>query len=168
MSMQDSTFNLNDLVMHCREGLSTIVDTKVMGDQEYFLVKANHGSGETIYVPKNRATAIVRHLMSESEADDILRYAKTIEKDFNSNTKQRRDAFKRRLASGDIKDIVYLATQLHFYETMDAEERDVKLGPVDLNMLEYAANMMCDEFSVVYNQSRESIKEYLDRRVEKL
>ena len=64
MSMQDSTFNLNDLVMHCREGLSTIVDTKVMGDQEYFLVKANHGSGETIYVPKNRATAIVRHLMS--------------------------------------------------------------------------------------------------------
>ena len=57
---------------------------------------------------------------------------------------------------------------MHFYETMDAEERDVKLGPVDLNMLEYAANMMCDEFSVVYNQSRDSIKEYLDKRVEKL
>ena len=136
MSINDTDFKLNDLVMHCREGLSTIVDTKVMGENEYFLVKANRGSGETIYVPKNRTSAIIRHLMNEKEADELLKYAKTIEKDFNSNTKQRRDAFKRKLSSGDIKEIAYLAIQLFHYEQLSEEEREVRFGPVDLDMLQ--------------------------------
>ena len=168
MSMQDSTFNLNDLVMHCREGLSTIVDTKVMGDQEYFLVKANHGSGETIYVPKNRSTAIVRHLMSESEADDILRYAKTIEKDFNSNTKQRRDDFKRRIASGNILDIVYLVKQLYLYQTAEQLPEKVKFGPVDFDILESAKNMLLDELAITYDVDREKVTDYIDKKMAEL
>ena len=137
MSMNDTDFKLNDLVMHCREGLSTIVDTKVMGDNEYFLVKVKRGSGETIYVPKNRANAIIRHLMSEEEADELLRYAKTIEKEFNSNTKQRRDAYKR-------------------------------LGPVDIDMLSYASNMILDEAAIVFNVERDKIKDFLNERAKKL
>lgn len=168
MSIKDNDFKLNDLVMHCREGLSTIVDTKVMGGNDYFLVKSNRGSGETIYVPKDRATAIIRHLMNEKEADELLAYAKTIEKDFNSNTKQRRDAYKKKLSSGDIKEIAYLATQLFYYENMSEEEREIKLGPVDLDMLEYAANMMLDEFSIAYSVDRNEIKQFLNSRAAKL
>ena len=168
MSIKDIDFKLNDLVMHCREGLSTIVDTKVMGEHDYFLVKVNRGSGETIYVPKDRATAIIRHLMDEKEADELLVYAKTIEKDFNSNTKQRRDAFKKKLSSGDIKEIAYLATQLYFYEQMSEDEREVRLGPVDLDMLEYAANMMLDEFAIAYGVDRDNIKDFMNKRAMKL
>ena len=122
MSLNDTEFKLNDLVIHCREGLSTIVDTKVMGDNEYFLVKVNRGDGETIYVPKARANDIIRHLMNEKEADELLVYVKGIEKDFNPNTKQRRDSFKKRLSSGDVREIAHLARQLYFYEQMKADE----------------------------------------------
>ena len=168
MSINDTDFKLNDLVMHCREGLATIVDTKVMGDNEYFLVKVKRGSGETIYVPKNRANAIIRHLMSEEEADELLSYAKTIEKEFNSNTKQRRDAYKRKLSSGDIKEIAYLATQLFFYERMGEDEREVRLGPVDIDMLSYASNMILDEAAIVFNVERDKIKDFLNERAKKL
>ena len=168
MSIKDTEFKLYDQVMHCREGLATIIDTKEMGGNEYFLVKINRGSGETIYVPKKTATAIIRHLIDEKEADDLLNYAKTIEKDFNSNTKQRRDAFKRKLSSGDIREITYLATQLFYYENMGEEERDVKLGNVDLDMLEYAANMMLDEFAIAYNVERDKIKDFLNKRAKKI
>ena len=168
MSIKDTEFKLHDQVMHCREGLATIVDTKEMGGNEYFLVKINRGSGETIYVPQNKATAIIRHLVDAKEADELLRYAKTIDKDFNVNTKQRRDAFKRKLSSGDIKEIAYLATQLFHYENMSEEERNIKLGPVDLDMLEYAANMMLDEFSIAYNVNRDEIKDFLNKRAKKL
>ena len=168
MSINDTDFKLNDLVMHCREGLSTIVDTKVMGENEYFLVKANRGSGETIYVPKNRTSAIIRHLMNEEEADELLKYAKTIEKDFNSNTKQRRDAFKRKLSSGDIKEIAYLAIQLFHYEQLSEEEREVRFGPVDLDMLQYASNMILDEAAITYNVDRDKIKDFLNERSKKL
>ena len=168
MSINDTDFKLNDLVMHCREGLATIVDTKVMGDNEYFLVKVKRGSGETIYVPKDRANAIIRHLMSEKEADELLAYAKTIKKDFNSNTKQRRDGYKRKLASGDIKEFAYLAIQLFFYEQMDEENREIRLGPVDLDMLTYASNVILDESAIVYNVDRDKIKEFLNERAKKI
>ena len=98
-------FKISDNVIHCREGLSTIVGIKDMNGKDYFLVSVNHNSGETIYVPVDTASSIIRPLMSKQEADDLLRYIKDIEKDFNSNTKQRRDAYKRKLSSGDVKEI---------------------------------------------------------------
>ena len=46
-----SGFNVNDEVIHCREGLSTIIDIKTMNGKDYFLVQVNRISSETFYVP---------------------------------------------------------------------------------------------------------------------
>lgn len=167
MHNKNNSFEINDLVIHCREGLSTIVGSKTMGDKEYFLVKVSRGSGETIYVPYDRSSDIIRHLMSVDEADELIEYIKEIKKDFNPNTKQRRDVYKRILSSGDIKQISYLARHLRFYELMDEDNKEIKLGPVDLNMLTYAENLLFDELAIVYNINRDLIKENIYLRIEK-
>ena len=91
-----STFSVNDSVIHCREGLSTIIGNRQMNGKDYFLVRVNRNSGETFYVPVESAENIIRAIMSIKEADLILKYIKSLDKEFNSNTKQRRDAYKRR------------------------------------------------------------------------
>ena len=63
-------FKISDSVIHCREGLSTIVGIKDMNGKDYFLVSVNHNSGETIYVPVDTASSIIRPLMSKQEALD--------------------------------------------------------------------------------------------------
>lgn len=164
-----STFSVNDSVIHCREGLSTIIDCKEMNGKDYFLVRSNRLSGETIYVPVDSATTIIRAIMSEKEADKILKYIKEIEKDFNKNTKQRRDAYKKRLSSGDVKDIAYLYRQLYFYYQSGGEENtEIKLGPVDLDMLNYASEMLLDELTISYQQPREEIASYIENRISNL
>ena len=167
--MYMSTFSVNDEVIHCREGLSTIIASKEMNGKEYFLVQANRISGETFYVPVESATSIIRSIMSIKEADELLKYIKKIEKDFNSNTKQRRDAYKRRLSSGDVKDIAYLYRQLYFYYQLGGEENtEIKLGPVDLDMLNYASDMLLDELTITYQKPREAIAAFVENRIASL
>ena len=159
-------FKINDSVIHCREGLSVIVGSKDMNGKEYFLVSVKHNSGETIYVPVDTASSIIRPLMNKKEADSLLSFIKKIEKEFNTNTKKRRDAYKRRLSSGDVKDIAYLYKQLYFYNLIGGENNtEIKLGPVDIDMLSYAENMLLDELSITYSIPREDIKAFVEKKI---
>ena len=167
--MYMSDFSVNNEVIHCREGLSTIIGNKEMNGKEYFLVQVNRNSGETFYVPVDSANSIIRHIMNVEEADELLRLVKKIGKEFNTNTKQRRDAYKKRLSSGDVKDIAYLYRQLFFYHKIGAEENDeIKLGPVDLEMLNYAKNMLLDELAISYSQPRDTVEVYIEKRIASL
>ena len=162
-------FKINDAVIHCREGLSTIVAMNNMNGKDYFLVSVNRNSGETIYVPVDTAENIIRPLMDKRQADELLKRVKKIQKDFNSNTKQRRDAYKKKLSSGDVDEIAYLYRQLFFYEKIGGENNtEIKLGPVDIDMLSYAENMLLDELALSYNVDRADIKAFVEKRIAKL
>ena len=162
-------FKINDSVIHCREGLSTIISMNSINGRDYFLVKTHQASGETIYVPVETATSIIRPVLNPDEADEVLRYIKSIEKEFNTNTKQRRDAYKRRLSSGNVKDIAYLYRQLYFYYQIGGENNEeIKLGPVDIDMLSYAKNMLLDEFALTYSVDREKTESFIENRIKKI
>ena len=167
--MYMSDFNVNNEVIHCREGLSTIIGSKEMNGKEYFLVQVNRISGETFYVPVDSANNIIRHIMNVKEADELLKLVKKIGKDFNTNTKQRRDAYKRRLSSGDVNDIAYLYRQLYFYYKIGGEDNtEIKLGPVDIDMLSHAKNMLLDEFSLTYKVNRDEVEDFIEKRITNL
>ena len=160
--MYMSDFSVNDEVIHCREGLSTIIGSKEMNGKEYFLVQVNRISGETFYVPVDSADNIIRHIMNVKEADELLKLVKKIGKDFNTNT------YKKRLSSGDVKDIAYLYRQLFFYNKLGEDNGEIKLGPVDLDMLNYAKNMLLDELAISYKQPRDSVERYVEERISSL
>ena len=152
-------FKKGQQVIHCRDGLAVIVDETVMGDKNYFIVKTVRGDGENIYVPLDRADAIIRFVMSEEEALKLIDYIKTIELDFNPNTKQRRDAIKKRLLSGDVKDAAYLFKQLYFFKTL--KDGSIKYGPLDIDMLSFASDNLLDEFSISFKKHRDEIEEFV-------
>lgn len=162
-------FKINDSVIHCREGLSTIIAMNNMNGKDYFLVRTNQAVAETIYVPVETAGNIIRPIMNEKEADEVLKYIKSIKKEFNTNTKQRRDAYKKKLSSGNVKEIAYLYRQLYFYEKIGGENNDeIKLGPVDIEMLTYAKNMLLDEFALTYKVDRNEVESHIEKRMKKL
>ena len=156
-------FKKGQQVVHCRDGLAVITDETVVSDKEYFIVKTIRGGGENIYVSKERATSIIRPIMDQKTADELLKYAKTIEIEYNSNTKQRRDSLKSRLSSGDVKDVVFLFKQLYFYRTLD--DGSVKYGPVDLDMLQFATNNLLDELSITYGKNRDEIEQFVYKKL---
>lgn len=162
-------FEINEAVIHYREGLSTIIGINQINGVDYFLLRVNKVNAETIYVPIDTASNIIRPIMSEKEADAVLKYIKGIKKDYNPNTKQRRDSYKRRLSSGEVKEIAYLYKQLGYYYQAGGENNtEIKLGPVDIEMLNTAKNILLDELALSYKVNREDIDKYIEKRMKKL
>ena len=150
-------FKVNDRVVHCREGLSTIVSDTVIGENEYFVVVADKGDRENIYVLKARTENIIRPVMSVEEAQAVIAYMKTVDAAFISNTKQRRDLYKKKLLSGNVYDLAYLSRQLYFFYLYTEQGQVVKLGPTDLQMLKDAESILFDEFAISFNVPREEV-----------
>ena len=88
-------YAVNENVVHCRNGVSIIVNVTEMGGREYFVIHALRGDNENIYVPVATSDSIIRPVMSVAEADKILEELKNIQLEYNSNTKQRRDGYKK-------------------------------------------------------------------------
>ncbi len=152
-------FSKGDRVIHCRDGLAIVVDDTIIAGNEYFVVKTVRGGGENIYVPIDRSAAIIRPLMTQKEADELINSIKNIQPEYNNNTKQRRDSLKRRLLSGSVNDIAFLFKQLYLYKT--ANDPGIKYGPVDLDMLQYAADNLLDELAISYDVARDEIEAFV-------
>ena len=150
-------FKVNDKVIHAREGLSTIVDVAVMAGSDYFIVHADRGSGENIYVPINNASSLIRPIMSKDEAMKVVEYMRGVQAEFISNTKQRRDQYKKRLLSGNVYDLAYLTRQLYFFYYYNENGQQVKLGPTDIQMLIDAEVILYDEFALSFDVPREEV-----------
>ena len=161
-------YKLNQQVMHFREGLSVISELKEMEGTKYFIVTPLHEGGEKIYVPVERADAVLRPIISKKEVPELVRYMAGVTPEYFSNTKQRRDVFKRRLGSGDIHDLAYLAMLLYFFRNPEEIETPVKFGPADVDMLKYATRTLYDELSIALKMDREEVEEYIIQEIKKI
>lgn len=161
-------FKVNDIVLHYRSGVATITGTATFDNIEYFVLKAKRDQSVSIYIPIENATQVIRPIMDEANADAIILYMKGIEPNFNPNTKQRRDDYKRRLASGNILDIAFLVRHLFLYKHAETLPDKVKFGQVDFDILQNARNLLYDEFCITYNVSEDEIDDFVEERMKKL
>lgn len=150
-------YKINDRVVHAREGLSTITNITTMMDREYYVVVADKGERENIYVLKERTENIIRPIMSIEEGMKVVEYMKTVKAEFISNTKQRRDQYRKRLLSGNVLDLAYLSRQLYFFNYYNSIGQVVKLGPTDLQMLKDAEKVLFDELALSFNIDRDKV-----------
>lgn len=158
-------FQVNDIVIHYRDGVAEIVGTTVFDNVEYFLLKAKRVKEVSIYIPIANATQVIRPVMDEANADAILKYMKDIEPNFDPNTKKRRDDFKRRIASGNILDIAYLVRHLYLYNHTEVLPDKVRFGQVDFDLLNTARNMLFDELAITYHCGDEEIESFVENRI---
>ena len=158
-------YKVGDRVVHAREGLSTIMSTTVIGGNEYFVVVSDKGDRENIYVLKSRTENIIRPIMSSEESQKVIEYMKSVNAEFLSNTKQRRDLYRKKLLSGNVLDLAYLSRQLYFYNYYNANGQVVKLGPTDLQMLKDAEKILFDEFAISFSVDREELPKKIEELI---
>ena len=158
-------YKVGERVVHSREGLSTIKDMTSISGNEYFVVVSDKGDCENIYVLKNRSENIIRPIMSLEEANELINYMKSVEAEFISNTKQRRDQYRKRLLSGMVKDLAYLTKQLYFFNYYNSIGQVVKLGPTDLQMLKDAERVLYDELAISFGIDRDSVSQKVENLI---
>ena len=156
-------FKVGDKIVHSREGLSTITGETSIAGNEYFIVHSDKGSKDNIYVLKTRTDSLIRPVMSKEDALKVIEYMKGVEAAFISNTKQRRDIYKKKLLSGDVNDLAFLSRQLYFFNYYNSHGQVVKLGPTDLQMLKDAESILFDEFALSFKVDRELVADEVNK-----
>ena len=156
-------FKVNDVVVHSREGLSTIVGKTEIAGNQYFVINSRKNPKENIYVLITRTDNIIRPVMSEAQAKEVINYMKSVDAAFVSNTKQRRDLYKKKLLSGNVYDLAFLSRQLYFFNYYNSHGQLVKLGPTDLQMLKDAEAILFDEFAISFEKPREEVADVVDQ-----
>ena len=141
-------FEIGQQVIHYREGISVIESTTKINNLDYFVVSSSINKDERFFVLIDKTENIIRPLMNEDEAKEVIKFMATIQPDFIKNTKQRRDCYKRCLTTGKAKDLCYLYKQLYFFRTFNERGEEVKMGPSDLQMLEQAKKMLLNELVI--------------------
>ena len=162
-----NVFHINDQVVHFREGLVLISEEKEMEGVKYFIVQPLQEGGEKIYVPVDRVEQVLRPVIDKKEVEELAVYMKGIKPEVFSNTKQRRDVFKRRLGSGDIKDLAYLTMLLYYFRHPGEIDTPVKFGPADVEMLKHANRTLYDELAVALHVNRDEVEEVVMDMVRK-
>lgn len=142
---------IGDVIVHRRDGLTKITEVREMGGEKYFFGVFVKSPTESVYIPTTDYDSIVRPILTVKEADEVIKNIKKVQYEDTKNTKQRRDALKRRLSSGDVNDIAFLYKQLLCFNELNKKEPTVKLGPVDIDMLNYARDLLLEELSLTYN-----------------
>ena len=154
-------FSINDIVVHYRDGVATIVDKTSMAGNEYFVLHVKRLGDVSIYVPCNDPSNVIRPLLTHEDISNLIKYAKELEVIFVGNTKKRRDEFKSRLASKDVHDVIYLCKLLYLYKTLPELPDGVKFGAMDVDMLLDAHRRLFDELSVVLNVDVSDVEKQL-------
>lgn len=160
-------YKIGDIVVHKAHGLCEIKNLVKMGDIDYYEVMPQYGERVTIYVPIAFSSTIFIDIISPEEADELLRYLKTIDDDVEIMTKQKRDDFKRMISNGDRKDLIYLAHKLRLLKE-DKESKNMDLGFQDQALLEMVNRRLFDEFSLTYAIPRNQIEEFIFDRITRI
>lgn len=160
-------YEIGSIVVHKAHGLCEIKNKVKMGNIEYYESLPQSGERITIYVPCQCADTIFVDIISPSEADELLRYGKTIDDTVEVMTKQRRDDFKKKINNGDRRDLIYLFCKLRVLKK-DRLSKNMDLGFQDQELFEKAKRRLLDEFSLSYDVSRDKIADFINHRIEAL
>jgi RNA polymerase-interacting CarD/CdnL/TRCF family regulator len=153
-------FDINDKVVHYREGLAVITDKILMAGSEYFKLDVLKPNSDDLFVSTANYSSIIREITRLEDIPNLISFIKEIQPEYITNTKQRRDCFKKRLFSGNIKDLAFLSRQLYFFRHPECVEIPVKFGPADVEMLKTAHNNLFDELALTFEKDRNEVEQY--------
>lgn len=148
------------IMAHKSHGICKIVEVLQIGGLDYYKLVPSIDDTMSIFVPISKENELLREVLTKDQADELVSYMKTIDDEIVEDTKERRDAFHKKLLSGDLHDIAYLCRKLYLLKQSKGDTH-TKFCITDSTMFEKAHKLLFDELAVAYSIDRNHIEEYI-------
>ena len=164
-------FKVNDVVVYAAHGVCEIVgteDQRFGGKSEsYFVLKPKIDKAATFYVPASnpKALAKMRKVMSRQEIDDLIDSMPNRQTTWIANENERREAYKKTIASGDQSAIISMIRTLYLHKKeREAEGKRPRVS--DENLMKDAEQILYNEWQYVLNVDKDGLMAYIFERIE--
>lgn len=164
-------FKINDVVVYGSQGVCEIVDIeekKIDGASKfYFVLKPKADRGATFYVPtwNEKAWGKMRKVMTKKDVNDLIDSMPNRNPTWITNENERREAYKKILASGDQAAIISMVQAL-FIHKKEREAEGKRLHMSDEHFMKDAEQLLYNEWQYVLNVDKAGLMDYICRRIE--
>lgn len=163
-------FKVNDIVVYSAQGVCEIIgiEEQRIGGQskKYFVLKPKNDKGATCYVPTWNEIALgkMRKVMTKEEVDALIDSMPNKHPTWIENENERRETYKRILASGDQAAIISMIQAL-FLHKKEREEDGKRLHMSDEHFMKDAEQLLYNEWQYVLNVDKAGLMEYIFGRI---
>ncbi len=140
------------------------IETKTVDRKKipYFVLEPLDQPGARYYIPTENPAALkkMNPLLSRSELELLLTECRSSDGSWIADENQRKLRYRELISSGDRRALVIMVHTLRLYKQQQVEQGK-KFHLCDENFLRDAEKLLCSEFSVVLELSREETAGYL-------
>ena len=164
-------FKINDVVVYGSQGVCEIVginEERVDGAiRNYFVLKPKNDKGSTFYVPtwNEKALGKMRKVMTKEDVDALIDSIPRRNPTWIENENERKDAYRKTLASGDQAAIISMVQAL-FLHKKQREAEGKRLHMSDEYFMKDAEQILYNEWQYVLNVDKDGLMAYILNRIE--
>jgi CarD family transcriptional regulator len=164
-------FQVNDVVVYGLQGVCEIVGIdgqKVNGViKNYFVLKPQNDKGATFYIPtwNEKAWGKMRKVMTKKDVNALIDSMPNKTPTWISNENERKEAYKKILASGDQAAIISMVQAL-FIHKRERETEGKRMHMSDERFMKEAEQILYNEWQYVLNVDKAGLMDYIFSRIE--
>jgi CarD family transcriptional regulator len=164
-------FKVNDVVVYGTQGVCEIVgidEKRIDGaSKNYFVLKPKDAREAIFYVPtwNEKAWGKMRRVLTQQEVDALIDSMPDSTPIWIANENERKEAYKKILASGDQAAILSMVQALYAHKTA-REAEGKRLHMSDEYFMKDAEQLLYNEWQYVLNVDKDGLMAYIFSRIE--
>ncbi len=164
-------YKVGDIVLYGLQGVCEIVDITEQNfdgvPTQYYILKPNHDSKSTMYVPvcTEETAPKLRYILSVAEVYELIRTVAEQETMWIENEAERRERYKAVIAGGNRRELISLIKTLHFHK-QERKALGKKIHVADERFMKDAEKILYEEFAHVLNIKPEQVLSFIIEQID--
>jgi len=145
--------------------VTDITKDKLVGNikSDYYVLRPVFENNARIMTPIDNPKVLIRPLISQSEADELIKKMPDEEIEWIANDRQRNEVFKTQLHTGSCREWIKIIKTIH-KRKKDVTATGKKLRQSDENFMKSAEKLLYEEFSYSLKIPFDDVKPYILER----
>lgn len=166
-------FEVGEYIMCGGHGVCRVVDItgnpvdRLDKKRKYYILEPAFEKGSTIYTPVDNKKVLMRRIMDEKDAKELIGHIPEIETVWIKEEKSREQMYKEAIRTYDCQSLVQIIKTL-YQRKMDRVSQGKKILSSDEHYLRKAEELLYSEMSIALSIPKENVEEYIAEEINKV
>lgn len=162
-------FEVNDYIMYGMTGVCQVVDItkeRIIDDlqKEYYVLKHIYANDTIIKIPTDNEKISMRKILSKGEVTTLIDNITNSETIWIDDDRQRNEAFKSILKTGDVDNLVKLVRSIYLNKEYK-KSIGKKTYKVDQEIMDVAERLLNEELATVLKINASEVASYISNHI---